>query len=542
MAIQNRRGAYVDFKPNKMVSGEWAIVLSGDPNAVSGQSVYIAFNNSQVKRMATYEDMVENINIATADIQAELRSGVEEAIGDIKTAISDAQAAVTTMEGQITLAIADADDRISAIEAEYEDLVIADEARLGDMQYQIDVAVATAANATSAANEAAADALEAAEEAREIIEQGSVASVFGRAGIVVAQAGDYDSTQITHDVGVSVADAISSLETLTDGKVDKSGDTMTGDLTIVRGKGLLSSDKTNFTYPLIRDNGTNLWIGATQNNATHHAGATFISTGYDTTNNIGYESINVSVPNAANNGATSYKVYHQGYKPSASDVNAVAKSGDTMTGTLTIQGSQLNINYKSTDIDSDIGKTVPASGAKSFGGMYVNDKNGTNNGWVRIYKSSTDNLYWDTTIRRKSSGGEIVSNTLQIGINPSGGRYVAFSDSKIWRDALGLRANITDNSAGSITIPSGSAAFDSTSNIQKRSGIAVANFVFKLPAGTHLLLLKLDPLPKETTRCLVAVGSNITSLRISTNGEVRFNNSMTITNTMYVIGQVTYAY
>ena len=61
MAIQSRRGQYGDFDPSKLLPGEWAGVLSGDPNAKDGKSIYYAFAAGNVKRMATYEDMVENI-------------------------------------------------------------------------------------------------------------------------------------------------------------------------------------------------------------------------------------------------------------------------------------------------------------------------------------------------------------------------------------------------------------------------------------------------------------------------------------------------
>ena len=61
MAIQNRRGAYGDFDPSKLLPGEWAVVLSGDTNASDGLACYMCFKAGVVKRMATYEDMIDNI-------------------------------------------------------------------------------------------------------------------------------------------------------------------------------------------------------------------------------------------------------------------------------------------------------------------------------------------------------------------------------------------------------------------------------------------------------------------------------------------------
>lgn len=79
--------------------------------------------------------------------------------------------------------------------------------------------------------------------------------------------------------------------------------------------GIYGKDKTNFVYPYIIDNGTNLWIGATETQTQHHTGQTFISAGYDNTNNKGNDTVIVSVPNATNTGATHYNVWHSGNLP-----------------------------------------------------------------------------------------------------------------------------------------------------------------------------------------------------------------------------------
>ena len=57
MAIQNRRGAYADFDPTKMLPGEYAIVLSGDPSDVSGYAVYICLASGTVKRLVFSEQL-----------------------------------------------------------------------------------------------------------------------------------------------------------------------------------------------------------------------------------------------------------------------------------------------------------------------------------------------------------------------------------------------------------------------------------------------------------------------------------------------------
>ena len=64
MAIQMRRGAYVNFNPAKLMPGEWAVVVSGDSNAKDGKAAYICFAAGDVKRVATYEDMGDNVHDA----------------------------------------------------------------------------------------------------------------------------------------------------------------------------------------------------------------------------------------------------------------------------------------------------------------------------------------------------------------------------------------------------------------------------------------------------------------------------------------------
>lgn len=64
MAIQMRRGAYTNFNPAKLMPGEWAVVVSGDSGAKDGKAAYICFAAGDVKRVATYEDMVDNVHDA----------------------------------------------------------------------------------------------------------------------------------------------------------------------------------------------------------------------------------------------------------------------------------------------------------------------------------------------------------------------------------------------------------------------------------------------------------------------------------------------
>lgn len=102
MATQSRRGVFNDFDPDKMLPGEWAVVMEGDPNAEEGESVYMCFKAGSVKRMATYDDMVENIKKALADAQKALT-------GDMLAAADKANLAAQSADSASKIASAVAD-------------------------------------------------------------------------------------------------------------------------------------------------------------------------------------------------------------------------------------------------------------------------------------------------------------------------------------------------------------------------------------------------------------------------------------------------
>lgn len=123
MAIQNRRGKYSDFDPEKMVPGEWATVLSGDPNAGDGKSIYHCFSAGNVKRMATYEDMEDNINKATDDIRNEFLEDINNATQSANTAATSANQAAQTAQK----AAQDAQNAAESIEGAVEGTIINDQ-------------------------------------------------------------------------------------------------------------------------------------------------------------------------------------------------------------------------------------------------------------------------------------------------------------------------------------------------------------------------------------------------------------------------------
>jgi len=93
MAIQNRRGIFDRFDPTKMLPGEFAVVVSGDPDTVDGRSVYICFSAGTTKRLATWEDMAGDLANAFEELEAEFSSDMTAATS---AATSAAQAATAS--------------------------------------------------------------------------------------------------------------------------------------------------------------------------------------------------------------------------------------------------------------------------------------------------------------------------------------------------------------------------------------------------------------------------------------------------------------
>ena len=104
MAIQSRRGNYNDFLADKMLPGEWAIMLAGDPVVTDGKSAFICFSPGDVKRIATYNDMVAQFNAINEELIEELTGDVTDAANAANVAASGANTAAGNARTQATAA------------------------------------------------------------------------------------------------------------------------------------------------------------------------------------------------------------------------------------------------------------------------------------------------------------------------------------------------------------------------------------------------------------------------------------------------------
>lgn len=78
MAIQNRRGDYANFDPQKMKPGEFAIVQSNDPNASDGKAVYICTQAGTVKRLVSSLELYDEVQNAATEIGQIIHDAVDE--------------------------------------------------------------------------------------------------------------------------------------------------------------------------------------------------------------------------------------------------------------------------------------------------------------------------------------------------------------------------------------------------------------------------------------------------------------------------------
>lgn len=78
--ILMRRGDFSDFVPEKLRTGEWAVVLNDDPNVTDGRALYHCFASGIVKRIATIDDMEEVFGDMTEDIVSDLTNAVNAAV------------------------------------------------------------------------------------------------------------------------------------------------------------------------------------------------------------------------------------------------------------------------------------------------------------------------------------------------------------------------------------------------------------------------------------------------------------------------------
>lgn len=118
MAIQMRRGDYKKFNPSKLLPAEFAIVQENDPVGANGQSVYIATNVGEVKRLATYEDVETDVFNAIEQSQKTIIDNLTNEVTTTNNEVKTAEA--ERVEAEKTR-VSNENDRIAAEKERVED-------------------------------------------------------------------------------------------------------------------------------------------------------------------------------------------------------------------------------------------------------------------------------------------------------------------------------------------------------------------------------------------------------------------------------------
>lgn len=145
MAIIMRHGPYNKFDPQKLHTAEPAVVTEGDPHASDGKTIYQCFSPGDVKRMATYEDMVDQIDEAGGEV---IDNHIEEKVGTALKACEDATKAAQDAKTNADKAVSSAN-----------------------------TAASNASTAANTASKAAETATKAAEDCRNLIDEKHVAEI-----------------------------------------------------------------------------------------------------------------------------------------------------------------------------------------------------------------------------------------------------------------------------------------------------------------------------------------------------------------------------
>ena len=140
-----RHGPYNKFDSQKLRTGELAVVTEGDPHATDGKAIYQCFSPGDVKRMATYEDMVDQIDEAGGEA---IDNHIEEKVGAALKACEDVTRAAENAKTNADKAVSSAN-----------------------------TAANTANKAAETASKAAETASKAAEDCKNLIDEKHVAEI-----------------------------------------------------------------------------------------------------------------------------------------------------------------------------------------------------------------------------------------------------------------------------------------------------------------------------------------------------------------------------
>ena len=250
---------------------------------------------------------------------------------------------------------------------------------------------------------------------------------------------------------------IASIQTALNNKVDKSGDTMSGDLVLKHPGNTTDQKAVNF------HEGSGSLLGFVRHSITS-AGASVVDV-------VARKYVNgASVFNGVTmtvNADGTRAVTFNDPAPWRTALNAVNKAGDTMTGNLTIVNGDPRLFLKNSDIDT----TAATLSADKSITIPQYDKN---NRYAAYWQSSmnTNGTVATTLAARRVVNNANVNNSLTFYVAANGTKSVYLSDQAAWRTALGLGSIATV--ASPVPIANGGTGQTAVTKVTTISTIATA--------------------------------------------------------------------
>ena len=276
---------------------------------------------------------------------------------------------------------------------------------------------------------------------------------------VVSKSGDTMTGALTVDGEVTATDANDVAHNLTE-KVSKSGDTMTGQL------GIVASGITRDTVP-----SANVWPlqrVAFLDSAGDIIGHVRAFSRTDGKEGLQFETLRYVNGQEIDNGlrleidasGNRHVAVHE-QAPWREAIGAVNKAGDTMTGNLTVSKAAPNVYIKNTSMD--ISASSLSAAQESV--LWFNDKNNRAAGTVWTSETTDGSVILSMRARRYNSSAN-VDNTLSIRVDSSGNKTYSVSSPANFRNAISAVPkrtqlyNNTTGSAGTITLSKTAANFN----------------------------------------------------------------------------------
>ena len=234
---------------------------------------------------------------------------------------------------------------------------------------------------------------------------------------------------------------------LNESKLSTNGGTLTGALTLSKGITIYATNDSG-SYPLIKDNSDNLWIGANQGtDGNHHKGTTinggrvYISTGLNSADEPN-ETIYAWIP-----GVGAKSILHNGnyndYVPSKTGTGASGTWGINISGnsaTASCVSAVLNYNYATDYQNLEQGVTIQ--------GVRIYDSNNALRHQIYATLATDGRYYLYLATRHPTSSTAAVANAIGVGLDKDDNMlyYVAKPDA--FRNAIGASSGLWPVSVG----------------------------------------------------------------------------------------------